>query len=197
MEEKIVDAITGSVERVLRYLIPGVAFFLSLFLSDSTVLNSVPSVISGNGFVAFLVILTVGMTIYVIYSLIIRFTLERIVFKRGISPVNLYCTDKSMRNYSKAHAELLINRKREKDYPNGYYTYLWSITHYAIILSIMVIIFVIKIKSICVGILGIGILCLALWSYVYLQKLEKDTMAILKLGKNNAVRQESGNNSGE
>jgi hypothetical protein len=188
MEEKIKNSITDSVERVLRYLIPGVTFWLLFALSYPSKFNEVLSKISGNGLAAFLVILTVGMSIYVIYSLIIRFTLERIVFKQEKSPVNLFCDGTCLSEYSKSHAELILSRENSEDYPKGYYTYLWSITHYAIILSVLVIIFAFAnekefrfdIKFIVIFIIGICILILSLRSYWYMQELEKDTTDILR-----------------
>ena len=201
MEEKIKSGITVSVERILRYLIPGVAFFILFSLSDSTDYNKVLSRISENGLMAFLLILTVGMSIYVVYSLIIRFTLERIVFKCGKSPVNLFCSGRCLCEYSKAHAELLLTRNNNKDYPSGYYTYLWSITHYAIILSIMILIFAIvntdeswfgkNYIGISIVIFGISILILSICSYFYMQKLEKDTTAILISNKKGSKESEN------
>ncbi len=197
MEEKIFEAVTSSVERVFRYLIPGVAFFILLFLYDSTVFNTVPPAISESGLVSFLVVLAVGMTIYVIYSLIIRFSLERIAFKCKVSPVNEFCSDTCICHYSRAHAELLILRNKKKDYPSGYYTYLWSITHYAIIFSIMVTIYAIVMTSFSVGILGVAILVLSIWSYFYMQKLEKDTISLLKLENDKASPVDSEKTAGE
>lgn len=199
MEEKIKNSITDSVERVLRYIIPGVAFFIIFSLSYPCNFNKVLSKISGNGLASFLVILTVGMSIYVIYSLIIRFTLERIVFKCRKSPVNLFCDGTCLSEYSKSHAELLLSRENYKDYPKGYYTYLWSITHYAIILSVLVIIFAVANEenswfdknSIVIGIIGIGILILSLRAYCYMQELEKDTTDILVSKKNASEESEN------
>lgn len=187
MENKFGTSITDSVERVLRYIIPGVAFFLIFYLSYPCYFNKAISKFSGSGLAVFLVILTVGMSIYVVYSLIIRFTLERIVFKIGKSPVNLFSNDKCLCNYSKSHAKLILSRTKSQDYPKGYYTYLWSITHYSLILSVLLIIFAIKndegswfdSNSIVIGIIGVGILILSLGSYYYMQVLEKDTTAIL------------------
>lgn len=188
MEDKFGASITDSVERVLRYIIPGVAFFLLFSLSYPCYFNEAISKISGSGLAVFLVILTVGMSIYVVYSLIIRFTLERIIFKMGKSPVNLFCNDKCLCNYSESHAKLILSRKKSHDYPKGYYTYLWSITHYSLILSILLLFFAIanekgswvNSNSIIIGIIGVGILILSLKSYWYMQVLEKDTTDILK-----------------
>jgi hypothetical protein len=187
MEEDLKNGITDSVERILRYIIPGVAVLLLYSLSYPCNFNKILPAISENGLAGFLVILAVGMSIYVIYSLIIRFTLERIVFKCKTSPVNLFCDGTCLNGYSKAHAELLVSREDYKHYPRGYYTYLWSITHYAIILSILVIIFALVNEenswfgknSIVMGIIGICILTLSLRSYWYMQELEKDTMGFL------------------
>ena len=153
--------------------------------------NKIIAAISGSGLIVFLIILTVGVSIYAVYSLIIRFTLERIVFKRGKSPVNFFCNDRCLSNYSKSHAELILSRKKSQDYPEGYYTYLWSITHYSFILSILLIFFAIfnqngswvDSNSTIIGIFGVAILILSLKSYWYMQMLEKDTTVILNSNK--------------
>ena len=191
MEDKFGASITDSVERVLRYIIPGGAFFLLFSLSYPCYFNKAISKISGSGLAVFLVILTVGMSIYVVYSLIIRFTLELIVFKGGKSPVNLFCNDKCLCNYSKSHAKLILSRRKSHDYPKGYYIYLWSITHYSFILSVLLISFAIanekgswvNSNSILIGIVGVGVLILSLRSYWYMQVLEKDTADILNLNE--------------
>lgn len=185
MDDKLVTNITDSVERVLRYIIPGVAFSLLFTLAYPGKFDSIILRIIKSNLAVFLVILTIGMSIYVVYSLIIRFTLERIVFKQGKSPVNLFCNDKCLSNYSRAHAKLLLNRKESEYYPGSYYTYLWSITHYSLILSVLIIIFTflnekdswLNSNSIIIGIIGIGILILSIYSYYYMQALEKETTA--------------------
>lgn len=75
--------IIDSVERVLRYLIPGVTFWLLFALSHPTYFDEAFKQISNSGVSVFLVILTVGMSIYVVTSQLIRFTFEQIVYMMG------------------------------------------------------------------------------------------------------------------
>lgn len=198
MGDKLMTNIINSVERVLRYLIPGVTFWLLFALSYPTDFDEVFKKISNNGVSVFLLILTVGMSIYVVYYLIIKFTLELFVFKMGKSPVNLFCNnDKCLCDYSKPLAKLILSKKKSRDYPEGYYTYLWSITHYSFILSILLISFAIAnnemgswvhSNSILIGFVGGGILILSIISYCYLQVLEKHTIAILRINERGFYR---------
>ena len=185
MGDKLGTNIIDSVERVLRYLIPGVAFCLLFALSYPNDFDEAISKISGSGLIVFLVILTVGMSIYVVHSQIIRFTLELIAYMIGISPVNVFSNDKCLCNYSKSHAKLILSRKKSTDYPEGYYIYLWSIIHYSFIMSYLLIFFAfahekdswVESNVQLLAIVGVGILILSICSYMYMQALEKDTTA--------------------
>ena len=193
MDDKLGTNITDSVERVLRYIIPGVAFSLLFALSYPSKFNSVISIISGSGLAVFLIILTLGMSIYIIHSQIIRFTLELFVFRIGKSPVNVFSNNKCLCNYSKALSELIIDRERSKNYPKGYYIYLWSIVHYSFIMSYLLLFFSffneekswtnLNTKPLFVA--GMAILVLSFSSYLYMQALEKNTTAIA-VAKNKA-----------
>ena len=192
MGDKLGTNIIDSVERVLRYLIPGVAFCLLFALSYPNDFDKAISIISGSGLIVFLVILTVGMSIYVVHSQIIRFTLELIVYKIGISPVNVFSNNKCLCNYTKSHAKLILSRKKSTDYPEGYYIYLWSIIHYSFIMSYLLIFFAfahekdswVESNVRLLAIVGFGILILSICSYMYMQVLEKDTTANMKSNEN-------------
>ena len=198
MEDKLETNIINSVERVLRYLIPGVVFCLLFALSYTTNFDKVFSKISGSGIAVFLVILTAGMSIYVVHSHIIRFTLELIAYKIGISPVNEFSNDKCLCNYSKSHAELIFNRNKSPDYPSGYYIYLWSIIHYSFIMSYLLIFFGfahdkeswVESNAQLLAIVGVGLLILSICSYMYMQALEKDTTAKMKSIENASNKSE-------
>ena len=183
--------IIDSVERVLRYLIPGVTFWLLFALSYPTHFDVVFKKISNSGVSVFLVILTVGMSIYVVTSQLIRFTLEKIVYKIGRSPVNEFSTDKCLCNYSKSLAELNLSRNESPDYPKEYYIYLWSIIHYSFIMSLLLIIFSYfhenaswtESNALFICIVGDATLLLSICSYVYMQVLEKNTITIINSKK--------------
>lgn len=68
MDEKLGKNITDSVERVLRYIIHGVAFSLLFALSYPGKFDAAIREISGSGLAIFLIIVTLGMSIYVIHS---------------------------------------------------------------------------------------------------------------------------------
>ena len=201
MDDKLGTNITDSVERVLRYIIPGVAFCLLFALSYPSKFDIVISKISGSGLAVFLIIITIGMSFYVIHSQIIRFTLELFVFIIGKSPVNVFSNNKCLCNYSKALAELIIDRNESQNYPKGYYTYLWSIIHYSFIMSYLLLFFAffneeksfsdLNTKPLYVA--GIAIWVLSFFSYWHMQALEKDTTAIA-ISKNK-VSEERNNTS--
>ena len=187
MEDKLGTKIIGSVERVLRYLIPGVAFCILFALSCPEAFDETICKIPDNDLFVFLIILSVGISIYVIHSLIIRFTLEPIVYWLKLSPVNVFSNNRCLCNYSKAHAKLIVNREKSPHYPKEYYIYLWSITHYSFIMSYLLLFFAYwreehswvdsNAKFIAIG--GVIILLLSIFSYLYMQALEKNTTATI------------------
>ncbi|MCK4619297.1 MAG: hypothetical protein KAT52_05080 [Desulfobacterales bacterium] len=188
MDDKLGSNITDSVERVLRYIIPGVAFCLLFALSHPAKFGTIISTtIPGSGLSVFLVILTVGMSIYVIHSQIIRFTLELIVFIKDQSPVNVFSSNKCLYNYSESVAKLIISRGKSQNYPKAYYTYLWSIVHYSFIMSYLLIFFAlfnekdswVDSNTKLIAIVGVFIFVLSFCSYWKMQVLEKDTITIL------------------
>jgi len=187
MDEKLGKNITDSVERVLRYIIPGVAFSLLFALSYPCKFDDAIREISGSGLAIFLIIVTLGMSIYVIHSQLIRFTLELFVFIIGKSPVNLFIKNKCLCNYSKALAELIVDRHTSHEYPKDYYIYLWSIVHYSFIMSYLLIFFSFfnedkswtNLNSKPLLIAGLAIWGLSFFSYLYMQILEKNTTAII------------------
>ena len=187
MDEKLGKNITDSVERVLRYIIPGVAFSLLFALSYPSKFDAAILEISGSGLAIFLIIVTLGMSIYVIHSQLIRFTLELFVFIIGKSPVNLFIKNKCLCNYSRALAELIVDRHTSHEYPKEYYIYLWSIVHYSFIMSYLIIFFSFfnedkswtNLHSKPLLIAGLAIWGLSFFSYLYMQILEKNTTAII------------------
>ncbi len=181
---KIID----SIERVLRYLIPGVAFCILFALSYPKAFSNTFCKISDNNLFVFLIILSIGMSIYVIHSQVIRFTLERIVYLLNRSPVNEFSDNKCLCNYSKAHADLIIHREKTPDYPKEKYIYLWAIIHYSFMMSYLLLLFACLNKKeswvdsyeIYIGIGGFIIFLLSIKSYLYMQDLEKATTAATK-----------------
>ena len=191
--------ITDSVERVLRYITPGVAFCLLFFLSYPSKLDEVIPKIPGSGLAIFLIILTIGMSIYVIHSLIIRFSFEQLAYLFGISPVNIFSNDRCLCNYSKSHAKLIISRNRQPEYPKDYYVYLWAIVHYSLIISWLLLFFACfhedsswtARNSSHIVIAGGIILSLSIISYFYMQALEKNTTAQLLRNKTDKMENEN------
>ena len=187
MGDKLGTNIIDSVERVLRYLIPGVAFCLLFALSYPEDFDKAICKISGSELFVFLVILTVGISIYVVHSLIIRFIFEPIACWLNLSPVNVFSNDRCLCNYSKSHAKLILSREKSPNYPKGYYVYLWSISHYSFIMSELLLFFAYFHKKhswaesnarfIAIG--GTVILLLSICSYLYMQALEKNTTATI------------------
>lgn len=120
MGDKLGTTIIDSVERILRYLIPGVAFCLLFALSYPKNFDKAFAKISGSELMVFLSIFTIGISIYVIHSLIIRFTLEPLAYLFNLSPVNIFSSDRCLCNYSKSLAELNLFRNRQPNYPKDY-----------------------------------------------------------------------------
>ena len=187
MGDKLGTNIIDSVERVLRYLIPGVAFFLLFALSCPDYFDKAIRKISGSELLVFLVILTVGISIYVLHSLIIRFTLEPLAYLLKLSPVNVFSNGCCLCHYSQSHAKLILSREKSPDYPKGYYVYLWSISHYSLIMSELLLVFACfhekqswtesNARYLAIG--GGVILLLSICSYFYMQALEKNTTAAI------------------
>ena len=103
--------IIDSIEKILRYLIPGGAFCILFALSYPNYFDKAILTISKSELLVFLVIFTVGISIYVVHSLIIKFTLEPLAYLLKLSPVNVFSSDCCLCNYSKSHAVLIISRK--------------------------------------------------------------------------------------
>ena len=194
MGDKFGTNIINSVERLLRYLIPGVAFCLLFALSYPVVFDRVIGKISDSELselFVFLVILTIGISIYVVHSLIIRFLLEPSAYFLNLSPVNVFSNDRCLCNYSKSHAKLILKREKSPDYPKGYYVYLWAIWHYSFIMSWLLLFFSYfheksswtetNARFIAIG--GAVILLFSFCSYFYMQALEKNTTAIINSNK--------------
>jgi hypothetical protein len=188
VENTPVSNIIDSIEKLLRYLIPGVTFFLLFALSCPKYFDTIFGEISDSEILVFLSIFTIGVSIYVVHHSIIRFTLEQLAYILNLSPVNIYCENRYPCSYSKAHAKLILSRKDNPKYPEDYYIYLWAIVHYSFIMSWLIIIFsYLHEETSWVGyhatafrILGFIILVLSLSSYFYMQALEKNTTAELK-----------------
>lgn len=185
MQEKVRANLFDSVERLLRYLIPGIAAYLLFSLSYPKFINENLSKISGSEIILFLSILTIGITVYVIHSLLIRITLELIAYWCNLSPVNIFSNNRCICNYSNSHAKLILKRENSKTYPIGYYHYLWATLHYAFIISELLLIvayFHEKLtwaasNSSCLKIVGAIILLLCIVTYFCFQSLEKNTIA--------------------
>ncbi len=188
MAETFSYKVIDSIEKVFRYIIPGVAFGFMLALSYPSSFTEVHRIVQNSGFSIFLLVLTVGMSIYVIHKYFIKITFELLVYKLNLSPVNLYVEKKDggyrLRDYIKGLSMLNVERhENEEKYPSGYYTYLWSIRHYSFIMSELLILFSIFYEngsyvSSHVGIVRLGgiiLLILSIFSYVYIQILEKHT----------------------
>jgi hypothetical protein len=185
MEKNAIKNVIDSIEKVFRYLIPGIAFSFLFALSFPSKYETLMGTMPDDIFSRFLLILAIGMSIYVIHSQVIRFTLERIVFALGWSPVNLFTEERNLfaRTYIRALASLNLEREKDKDYPRGYYQYLWSMFHYSFILSALLIGFSIwndadsfvGYHDCLAGAVGIVVLLLSLCTYRYLQLLERET----------------------
>ncbi len=182
------NKIINSVERVLRYLMPGVAFCILFALSYPNAFSYIFCKISDNNLFVFLIILSIGMSIYIIHSQVVRFTLERYVYWKRRSPVNIFSDNESLCNYSKAHADLIIFREKAPYYPKEKYIYLWAIIHYSFMMSYLLLFFAFRNEekswvdsyAIYIGIGGFLIFLLSIGSYLYMQDLEKDTTAAIK-----------------
>ena len=191
MKENLGTNMMESVERIFRYLIPGVSFSVLFALSYPDHFDTAIQKISNSEISQFLVVLTIGMSLYAFESQIIRFTLEPIAYLLNKSPVNIFSEDRCLCNYSKALSKLLINRENSSDYPKGYYIYLWSLVHYSFILSALLLLFAsfhgeeswAACNAHIMGIAGALILLLAVCSYGYMQILEKNTTHTLKLNE--------------
>ena len=192
--------IIDSIEKVLRYLIPGVAFSILFALSYPTYFDKAILKISASELLVFLVIFTIGISIYVIHSLIIKFTLEPLVYLLELSPVNLFSNDSCLCNYSKSHAELILNRKKSPNYPKEYYIYLWALLHYSFIMSWLLLFFSCfhekfswsATHSRFIAISGVLLLFFSICSYLCLQALEKNTTAIIIEKSNETSQQNTG-----
>ncbi len=199
MSDKIGVNIIDSVEKILRYLIPGAAFCLLFALSYPSHFDTVVSKISkrGLGFEAFLIIFTIGISIYVVHIQIVRI-LGLFVFKIGKTPVNVFSNKKCLCNYFEAHAKLdLLRKEKQASYPEQYYFYHWAIVHYSFIMSYMLIFFSsynekcswVASNSQLLRIVGIGILILSIFSFLFMQMLEKN--ATEKIKNNDADTKQS------
>lgn len=200
MGNNIGTNIIDSFEKVLRYLIPGVAFCILFALSYPNDFDKVLLKISVSELLIFLIIFTIGISIYVIHALIIKFTLEPLVYLLKLSPVNLFSTDCCLCNYSKSHAELILSRKKHPDYPQEYYIYLWAILHYSFIMSWVLLFFSYfheksswtELHGRLIAILGGILLFFSICSYLCLQLLEKNTTAIVIKSSNETSQQNTG-----
>jgi hypothetical protein len=180
VENTLGSNIINSVEKVLRYLIPGVIFSLLFAISCPEQFDSLFSKISDSEVLVFLSIFTLGISIYVVHHSIIRFTFEQIAYLIGQSPVNEYSDNHCLYNYSKAHAKLIIARKKYSNYPENYYIYLWAIVHYSFIMSWLLFLFsffhekttLLECHVVCFRIIGSIIFFLSICSYFYMQALE-------------------------
>lgn len=145
MESKLLETnIFNSVEKILRQIIPGVAFCIMFAIFYPKSFSIVCKILPDSQLIKFLVILTIGMTIYALHTLIvIRFYFEPKVYKLNKSPVNVISGNTKMSDYSKAHATLIIDRQRWKDYPKEYSYYLWAGVHYSFMMAELSIFFAI------------------------------------------------------
>ena len=100
MENTLGTNIINSVEKILRYLTPGVIFYLLFAVSCPNRFDLLFSKISDSEILVFLSIFTIGISIYVIHHSIIRFTLEQIAYWSGLSPVNNYSDEGVMKGSS-------------------------------------------------------------------------------------------------
>lgn len=184
MEKIPLKDIFDSVEKLIRYLITGVLFVILLRLSNPQLFSDYIEVIANNTVVLFFIVLTIGITIYSINTLLLRFSFEILAYKLKISPVSKYTKNNSICFYLYAISKLLIDRSENKFYPKGYMQYLWAICHYLLILSELIILFSIfneeksyiylhKDTFKCFGII---LLILSSIHYFYLQSLEKNLM---------------------
>lgn len=190
MENSPVKAITDSVERIFRYLVPGFTFSIFFALSYPEHFESVLSILKSfeSQLLLFIMILGIGMSIYSLESLIIRITLKPLVYLFNISPVNVFSGNRRLSDYSKAHAEHILSQIKWTDYPRDYYHYLWSLIHYSLIASSLIIYFSwqhsknswVECSALSIRLFGFSTLILSLFSYCCMQLLEKDTSLKLK-----------------
>jgi hypothetical protein len=179
VENTLGSNIINSIEKLLRYLIPGVTFYLLFALSYPSYFDEAFKKLSDSEILVFLSIFTVGISIYVIHHSIIRFTLEQLAYLFNLSPVNMFSDNRSLWNYSKSHAKLILSRKEHSKYPEDYYIYLWAIVHYSFIISWLILIFAyfheetswVECHARCFATVGFIILFLSLCSYFYMQAL--------------------------
>lgn len=184
MEKKLIGTnIFDSVEKILRSIIPGIAFCILIALFFPCTFSMASKTLTDSQLIKFFVILTIGMSIYAIHTLVlIRFILELLAYKWNKSPVNVISKNQNMGDYSKAHAKLIIKRQGWKEYPVKYSYYLWGGLHYSFMMSEMLIIFgsIAWVKKTVdpiiyyIGFFGGLILFLfSIGSYFWLQMLEK------------------------
>lgn len=196
MENKLMGTnVVDSIEKVLRYIIPGVAFFLLFALYYPDDFDKAIVKLQNGQLIFSLAILTIGISIYLIHKMVVVKVLDFITYSFiGWSPVNEFSESRfNPCAYSKAHSELLLYREKKADlYPKGYAFYLWATTHYSLIMSELLIIFAgflhdqsssgCWIESYNDMILWVGIILgtLSSISFIFLQYLEKNIIVTLK-----------------
>lgn len=138
MKDYAKDLIT-SIEKIFRYIMPGAAFCLLYAISHPEDFTKRIGLIQGNEILAFFLVLTIGMSIYVVHSQLLRFTFEMLAFIFRQSSVIIFshcCCD-----YLNSYAKLLYYERTSETYPKEYFIYLWSLVHYSFMMSELLIIF--------------------------------------------------------
>jgi len=204
VENNLGTNIINSIEKLLRYIVPGVAFCLLFALSYPNYFYMAFGKISDSEILVFLTIFTVGISIYVIYSSIIKFLLEQIAYLIKLSPVNIFSHNNCLYDYSKSIAKLNLSHIRHSDgYPGGYYLYLWAIVHYSWILSLLLLFFAyfheksswVEGNARHIALLGGALLFFSIITYFYMNALEKNTVDELERS-NKTIPEIAGTNSG-
>ncbi len=175
--------VLNSIEKVLRFFIPGGIFWLLFALSypDADALTYLK--IADNVAIQILLMLVVGTTLYSIETTFVELTLAPIAYCFYLSPVSIW-RERGVMGYHKSLACLNLEREKKKSgYPTDDYRYRWSFTHYLFILSALLIFFSYwnanesfsanHFAVVCCG--GLILFIIALVSYFQMQNLEKET----------------------
>lgn len=123
------DSVVNSIERVIRYLVPG--FILVALLRVAFPSAKTPLLSTGNEVEFAVGVLCLGLMVYGIHRLVFWVSVDHILSKLGIFPES-----KGRKHYTETIAHFILRRHPCADTPCVRYRhYRWAIVHYCLILA--------------------------------------------------------------
>lgn len=136
--------VIDTIEKIFRYFIPGFIFIFLFKLSFPS--NPEFLLKNVNPLEFYIYVPCIGMVIYGLHRVILSSILEPILYLANSTAVSNFSREtnifKKLRKYPTALAKFFeIRHKRANDNLSGYLFYRWSIQHYSLILSELLLVF--------------------------------------------------------